>query len=38
MVSQDDVAVAASESKLTDAKENVVKQQLVVNAAEPKKK
>ena len=37
-VSQDDVAVAASESKLTDAEENAVKQQLVVNAAEPKKK
>ena len=37
-VSQDDVAVAASESKLTDAEENAVKQQLVVNAAEPRKK
>ena len=37
-VSQDDVAVAVSESKLTDAEENAVKQHLVVNAAEPKKK
>ena len=37
-VSQDDVALAASDSNLTDAEENAVKQQLVVNAVEPKKK
>ena len=37
-VSQDDVAVASSNGKLTDAEENAIKQQLFLNAAEPKKK
>ena len=37
-VSQNDVAVAASDSKLTDAEENALKHQLVLNTAEPKKK
>jgi ABC-type uncharacterized transport system auxiliary subunit len=37
-VSQDDVAVVSSNSKLTDAEENAIKQQLFLNTAEPKKK
>ena len=36
-VSQDLVALASSESKLTDAEENAVEKQLFLNAAKPKK-
>ena len=37
-VSQDDISVASSDSKLNAAEENAVKQQLFLDAPEPKKR